>query len=108
MPSYDFLYLGDSGYAPYGERPEDWIRERSFACIEWLFDQGCGLVIVACNTATAVSIRPRQTTFPHRKALSVTLPGVEAVVELGLRRVGVLATQVTVHTGLYQQAFDRM
>lgn len=67
---------------------------------------GCTIVILACNTAVAHAVRHlQQETYPlgsHVKILGVTLPGAEQVVELGLRHVGVLATQATVNNRAYQ------
>src|SRR5580698_9171755 len=51
LPQYDYLYLGDNARAPYGTRSFETVYQYTLECVEWLFDQGCPLVVLACNTA---------------------------------------------------------
>lgn len=60
MPQYDFLYLGDNARAPYGNRSFDTVHEYTWQSVQWLFAQGCPLVILACNTASAKALRTIQ------------------------------------------------
>ncbi|MFT3869585.1 MAG: glutamate racemase [Nibricoccus sp.] len=84
LPQYDYLFVADSARAPYGARSADVVTEYTTETIEWLFDQGCTLVILACNTASARALRniqqlhlPRRR--PDRRVLGVVRPSVEAL-----------------------------
>jgi glutamate racemase len=107
LPEYDFLYLGDTLYVPYGEKSEQRIHDRTFVCLQWLFDQWCILVILACNTASAYAIRDRQIRYPERKVLSVTVPGVEAIVHWWFHAPLLLGTKVTIETHIYESVRER-
>lgn len=100
LPQYDYLFYGDTARMPYGEKTPEQIREYTFEGLNWLFDHWCKIVIVACNTAASYSIRVRQATYPDKKALSVTIPGVEAFVEKWLDSVLFLSTQATGESGI--------
>ena len=60
MPEYDYLYIGDNARAPYGSRSYELIYEFTLQAVKWLFSQGCQLVIIACNTASAEALRTIQ------------------------------------------------
>ena len=60
MPEYDFLYLGDNARTPYGTRSFQVVYEYTLECVKKLFDMGCNLVILACNTASAKALRTIQ------------------------------------------------
>lgn len=60
MPQYDYLYLGDNARAPYGTRDFDTVYHYTLEAVSWLFHQGCPLVILACNTASAKALRTIQ------------------------------------------------
>lgn len=60
LPGYDYLYLGDNARAPYGNRSFDMVYEFTRQAVRFLFDQGCSLVILACNTASAKALRTIQ------------------------------------------------
>ena len=53
LPQYDYIYLGDNARSPYGTRSFETVYEYTLECVKWLFNQGCPLVILACNTASA-------------------------------------------------------
>lgn len=108
LPQAQFLYLGDTKYVPYGAREQKWIHDRTFECLEWMFDQWCSLVILACNTASAYAIRSWQEQFPDKKALSVTIPGVEAVVKWWYSRPLLFATQATVQSYIYPSVMKKL
>jgi len=76
-PSYDYLFLGDTEHNPYGEKSAEMIKTLTFAWLQWLFDQWCQIVILACHTASAYAIRDWQKQFPRKKVLPVSVPGVE-------------------------------
>lgn len=100
LPEYDYLFYGDTAHMPYGDKTPEEIREYTFAWLQWLFDHGCKLVIVACNTAAAYSIRVRQATYPELKTLSVTIPGIEALIENNVRSTLFLSTTATSESGI--------
>ena len=108
LPDYDYLYLGDNARAPYGTRSFDTVHRFTLQCVRYLFDRGCPLVILACNTASAKALRTIQQLDlpamddPTRRVLGVIRPSAEAVGELTrTRRVGVLGTPGTVKSASY-------
>lgn len=107
VPDASYFYLWDTAFVPYGDKESGFVRQRTFACLRWLFDQWCTLVILACNTASAVAIREWQTLFPEKKVLSITLPGIEAIVDQGYHCVALLATALTIRTALYPSMMER-
>ncbi|MBI3138173.1 MAG: glutamate racemase [Sphingobacteriales bacterium] len=107
LPQYDYLYLGDSARSPYGNRSFDTVYHYTLQCVKWFFDQGCSLVILACNTASAKALRTIQQNdlpglAPGNRVLGVIRPTAEIIgtfSETG--KVGVLATNGTVASGSY-------
>ena len=100
LPQYDYLFYGDIAHMPYGDKTPEQIREYTFAGLQRLFDQWCKLVIIACNTAAAYSIRVRQATYPDKKTLSVTIPGIEALIEKNVSSTLFLSTSATSESGI--------
>lgn len=98
LPSYDYLYLGDSARAPYGHRSQKTIYAYTKQAVDFLFGKECGIVIVACNTASSRALRKIQDRYgAKKKVLGVLIPAAEeAVRRTGNGRVGVIATQATV------------
>jgi glutamate racemase len=95
LPEADLLYVADSGHAPYGERDDEFVSARSSAITAFLLAQGVDAVVVACNTATAAAVHHLREHWPHLPVIGVE-PGVKpAVHHSGTKRVGVLATPVT-------------
>src|ERR1035437_3733856 len=87
MPQYDFLYLADNARAPYGARSPEVVSRFTLEAVEWLFEQGCPLVVLACNTASARALRNLQQKHlpvhrPDRRILGVVRPSVEALAGL--------------------------
>lgn len=107
LPSADFLYLGDNARAPYGTRSFDTVYAYTLQAVRWLFDHGCPLVIIACNTASAKALRSIQQLdlpriAPERRVLGVIRPTAEAVGQLSSSGVvGLLGTPGTVASGSY-------
>ena len=84
LPAYDYLYLGDSARAPYGGRSHEAVHQFTREAVEYLFDAGCPLVILACNTASARALRTLQQRHlparrPDRRILGVVRPAAEAL-----------------------------
>ncbi len=87
LPQYDYLFLADSARAPYGARSFDVIYDFTLESVEWLFDEGCTVVILACNTASTRALRNIQQLHlpahrPDRRVLGVVRPSVEALAGL--------------------------
>ena len=87
LPQYDYLFLADSARAPYGARSFDVIYDFTLESVEWLFDEGCTVVILACNTASTRALRNIQQRHlpdrrPDRRVLGVVRPSVEALAGL--------------------------
>ena len=107
MPQYDYLYLGDNARAPYGTRSFDVVYRYTRQAVASLFERGCHLVILACNTASAKALRTiQQTDLPlidaERRVLGVIRPTAEAVGDITRsRHVGILATTGTILSRSY-------
>ncbi len=108
MPQYDFLYLGDNARTPYGTRSFDVVYEFTRQAVDFLFNCGCHLVILACNTASAKALRTIQQKDliemdSLRRVLGVIRPTVECLGGLSQsKHVGVLATHGTVRSNTYE------
>jgi glutamate racemase len=94
LPAEDLIYVADSGYAPYGDRSEDYVRRRAIAVMEFLRSQGAKAVVVACNTATGVAVDALRDRYDL--PIVAIEPAVKpAVAQTRSRIVGVLATTQT-------------
>jgi glutamate racemase len=107
MPHYDYLYLGDNARAPYGTKDFDTVYQYTLEAVKWLFQQGCPLVILACNTASAKALRNIQqkdlpTLAPENRVLGVIRPTTEVIGDYTeSNHIGILGTQGTVDSGSY-------
>lgn len=107
LPQYDFLYLGDNARAPYGSRSFETVYEYTLECVKHLFDKGCYLVVLACNTASAKALRTIQQKdlpliAPDKRVLGVIRPTTEIIGNYSKTgHVGVLGTSGTVSSGSY-------
>ena len=107
LPEYDYLYLGDNARTPYGPRSFDVVYEFTRQAVQRLFEMGCHLVILGCNTASAKALRSIQQLDlpqwdPHRRVLGVIRPTAEVIGSLTkTRHVGVLATEGTIKSESY-------
>jgi glutamate racemase len=107
LPQYDYLYLGDNARAPYGNRSFDTVYHYTLQCVQWFFKQGCPLVILACNTASAKALRTIQQNDlpkidPLKRVLGVIRPTAEVIGNYSeTKSVGILATVGTVASDSY-------
>lgn len=107
LPRYDYIYLGDNARAPYGTRSFEIVYEFTLQAVTRLFEMGCHLVILACNTASAKALRSIQVNDlprldPSRRVLGVIRPTVECIGSITRsRHVGVLATAGTIRSESY-------
>ncbi len=114
LPAYDFIYLGDNARAPYGNRSFDAVYQYTWQCVQWFFKQGCSLVILACNTASAKALRTIQqknlTILPeYKRVLGVIRPTTEIVgnyTDSG--HIGILATTGTVQSNSYVIEIEKL
>jgi glutamate racemase len=107
LPQYDYLYLGDNARAPYGPRSFDVVYEFTRQAVMKLFEMGCHLIILGCNTASAKALRTIQQhdlpqIDPQRRVLGIIRPTAEVIGDLtDSRHVGVLATEGTIRSESY-------
>lgn len=114
LPNYDYIYLGDSARTPYGNRSFQVVYEYTLQAVNYLFEQGCHLVILACNTASAKALRNIQQINlpeidPERRVLGVIRPSVEKIGSLTkTRKVGVLGTKGTVQSQSFPIEIEKL
>lgn len=114
LPQYDFLYLGDNARAPYGPRSFDVVYEFTRQAVVRLFEMGCHLVILGCNTASAKALRTIQQNDlpkldPSRRVLGIIRPTAEVIGHLtSSRHVGVLATEGTIKSESYTLEIQKL
>ena len=107
LPGYDYIYLGDNARAPYGNRSFETVYHYTLQCVKWFFQQGCPLVVLACNTASAKALRTIQQNDlpkldPNKRVLGVIRPSTEMIGSLSkCKSVGILATNGTVQSESY-------
>lgn len=112
LPSYDYIYYGDTANLPYGDRTEDEVFELTKMGVKTLFEEGCALVVIACNTASAETLRKLQDNFlvkeyPDRRILGVIIPTIETMLAFGAKRALLLATKRTVQSGKYPMELQK-
>ena len=114
LPAYDYIYLGDNARAPYGSRSFDVVYQFTRQAVLTLFEQGCPLVILACNTASAKALRNIQQLDlpkidPSCRVLGVIRPTVEVIGSLSVsKHVGVLGTPGTITSGSYTMEIQKL
>ena len=114
MPEYDYLYLGDNARTPYGPRSFEVVYEFTLQAVKKLFELGCPLVILACNTASAKALRTIQQTNlpvidPTRRVLGVIRPTAECIDQLTKsRHIGILATSGTIKSESYLMEIHKL
>lgn len=107
LPGYPIMYVADQAHVPYGRRPLEEVKLFSESITRWLIDQGCGLIVVACNTASAAALHSLREKFP-----SIPFVGMEPAVKPAAEHtlsgvVGVIATPATFQGELYGSVVER-
>ena len=109
LPEYDYVYLGDNARSPYGTRSFDVINDFTLQAVRYLFSEGCPLVILACNTASAKALREIQQKYlptsedPSRRVLGVIRPTAEVVGNVTeTKHIGIMATPGTISAQSYE------
>lgn len=113
LPQHDFLYLGDTLHVPYGPRSAEAIYEFTLQAVDYLFQQGCPLVVIACNTASASALRRLQqeylpARYPDRRILGVIVPTIEAALATGHKKIGLIGTAFTVNSNTYADELQKI
>jgi len=114
LPQYNYVYLGDTQRVPYGNRSQRIIYRFLEEAVDYLFTQDCELIIVACNTASAEALRQIQQKYlpkhhSDRKVLGIIIPTAEvALRNTKTKRIGILATQSTVHSKAYVRELKKI
>ena len=107
LPQYEYIYLGDNARAPYGPRSFETVYQYTLECVRWFFAQGCELVVLACNTASAKALRTIQQRDlpgidPAKRVLGVIRPSTEVIGTYSKTgEVGILGTSGTVISNSY-------
>ncbi|MEQ1561101.1 MAG: glutamate racemase [Nitrospira sp.] len=114
LPDYNYVYLGDTARVPYGSRTDETIYEFTRQGMDFLFSQGCEVIVIACNTASATALRKIQQEYlpkkhPNKKVLGVLIPAVESAgLETKNNRVGVIATETTVRSNAFKIELNKI
>ncbi|MFH0780080.1 MAG: glutamate racemase [Parcubacteria group bacterium] len=119
LPEYDYLYFGDTMHVPYGNRSQAAVFELTKKACDYLFSQGCNLIIIACNTASALALRKLQQEYlpvlnsdPNSKIkkniLGVTMPMAEEAARVAKNKIGVIGTAGTVNSNVYVLEFNKL
>ncbi len=112
LPKYDYIYLGDTARVPYGNRSQQTIFEFTRQAVDFLFKQNCALIIIACNTSSAMALRRIQREYlpkkyPNRRVLGVIVPTIEEIRNTP-RKIGVLATTSTIKSHSYKKELMKL
>ncbi len=114
MPKYDYIYLGDNARTPYGSRSYEKVYEFTLEAVKWFFNQGCRLVIIACNTASAKALRSiQQIDLPNiditNRVLGVIRPTAENAENLShTNHIGILGTEGTIQSRSYEIEINKL
>jgi len=115
LGQYSYVYLGDNARSPYGDRSPERIYEFTRQGVEFLFKKDCKLVILACNTASAIALRKLQQewlpkNYPDRRILGIIIPVVEALSSIKTKKpkyVGVIGTRATILSDAYKKEIEK-
>jgi glutamate racemase len=104
LPGERFVYIGDTAHLPYGDKSPRAVRRHAHETCTILAEQGIKMLVVACNTASAVALEDLEEFFAPRPVLGVIAPGAARAASVARRTVGLLATEATLRTGAYTRA----
>lgn len=116
LPEYNYIYLGDNARAPYGNKSAGLILNYTIEAVDFLFKQGCELIILACNTASSEALRKIQQewlpkNYPTKRVLGVIIPVAEEVAETVInykQKIGIIGTKATISTGAYDREIMKL
>jgi glutamate racemase len=112
LPEYDYLYLGDNARTPYGNRSADTVYNYTVEAVEFLFKKNCELIIIACNTASALALKRIQQewlvkNYPEKRVLGIIRPLAEGSVKQG-DKIGVVGTRGTINSNVYEKELKKL
>lgn len=112
LPQYSYLYYGDTAHVPYGDKTEEEIYTYTRESIEALFNHGAGLVVIACNTASAQTLRRLQDElipikYKGRRLLGVIIPTIETIIDAGTKRALLIGTNRTIDSRKYESELEK-
>ena len=107
LPMYDYVYFGDTENLPYGDKSNSQIKEYTENAVRFLINKNCKIIIIACNTASAVCLRYIQQVFcpnlfPDIKVLGVVVPTIETALDYQDKKIGVIGTNATINSNVYE------
>jgi len=103
LPDEDIVYLGDTARVPYGDKSVDSIRRFAVQDADFLLSRGVKMIVVACNTVSAVAMRTLRKRYPDAHILGVLDAGIRAVIRSGVQRLTVIGTRATVNSDAYRR-----
>ena len=103
LPGVPNIYYGDTLHLPYGDKSDEAIVGYSMEIVQFLKDQGCGLIVIACNSASAAAGKALEERFPELTFVNVIDPVVDYLASLSPQKVGLLGTRATVRSGAYSE-----
>jgi glutamate racemase len=111
---YNYIYLGDNANVPYGNKSPEIIYEYVKRAVDFFYSQGCKLIIIACNSASAQALRRVQQEYlpikyPNLKILGVIRPVAEKIVEMEkIKKIGIIGTRATIKSNIYQEELEKL
>lgn len=114
LPDLDIVYFGDTLHVPYGNKSRETIYTYSKRAVQFLFEQDCALIIIACNTVSASALRQLQqeylpqSRFADRRILGVIVPTLEAALDAGYKKLGVIGTSYTISSNIYHDELKKL
>jgi len=113
MPDLDILYFGDTLHLPYGNRSDAAIMAYTQRAMDAMFERGCSLIVIACNTASASCLRALQQSYlpkkwPGRNSIGVVVPTLEAAIDQGSSQLGLIATNAIVGSNIYAEELTKL
>jgi glutamate racemase len=116
LPNYSYIYLGDTLRSPYGGRSQEAVYKFTQKAVDFLFQEGCQLIIIACNTASAEALRkiqqeylPKKIKDKTRNVLGVVRPLAEEAIQISqTKRIGVVGTRATISSNVYQKELKNL
>lgn len=103
LPNETVIYYGDTARTPYGSKSPETVKEFSKQIVEYLISKDVKMIVIACNTATAMALDELREMYPDIPILGVIEPTARKVVSEGCKKVGIIATKVTINSGVYEE-----
>jgi glutamate racemase len=110
FPTEDIIYFGDTAHLPYGDKSEELIRQYSRRISEFLIDEGCKLIVIACNTASSVAYEELNRDFSDKAFfVNVVDPAARGISKMkGIKDIGIIGTQRTISSNIYAEKLNQL